>query len=118
MYVAVVRAAVFRLFVFVCVFELVGCGFDHVKSTVLPSVVIVSFYRYLWSKFDIETVYGEFVLLLILAVKNGKSHVYQFSTQFTIIIHSWPLPRLFLFLLVECHLLGWSSGRNRIASGG
>lgn len=38
MFVAVDRVA--HLFLFFYVFELVGCGFEHVKSPVLPSVVV------------------------------------------------------------------------------
>lgn len=79
MYVAMDRAAGFFLFFFVFVFyifEFVGCGFDHVKSLFLSSVVIAS----LTSKQSLENL-----------LKNSKSHVYQFAAHVIIIIYLWLL---------------------------
>lgn len=72
------------------IFEFVGCGFDHVKSLFLSSVVIAS----LTSKQSLESL-----------LKNSKSHVYQFAAHVIMIIYFLFLffhVLLFFYFYVSC----------------
>lgn len=68
------------------VFELVGCGFKHVKSPVLPSVVIEFLQNYYGP--GLTSKQGHLRVShnsnFRSECKNSKGHAYQFASQFVV----------------------------------
>lgn len=72
-------------FFFFYIYELVGCVFEHVKSLVLPSVVIESFQVII-----VQTGLTFFILGMNVRIAR---HSYQFACEVVSIIHfSAPFP--------------------------